>query len=154
MPKYVGRRRGAPCKLSERLSWRVPEEAMYYGLSTRRPNEGTPRKPQSGRFCNGRSFSGGQTQGPVEFPEFRPLLPAAPTREGLGGATQEGRLQVVNVQPCAGKLWGLYLGTTPWEVPRGGKHCLALPRRMRVFCRSQSSGRFGLRGGCRALSED
>ena len=75
---------------------------------------------------------------------------AAPSREGLGGCN-----------PCRKDP----LAKTPgFRVSVGGARGvgmhgasrLALPRLgVRVFCRSRSSGRFGLRcGGCRALSED
>ena len=60
--------------------WGGPTLVKKAGAPTQM--RGTPRRDQNGRFCNDRSSS--ETKA-LEFPDFRPLLPAAPTREALGG---------------------------------------------------------------------
>ena len=108
---------------------------------------------------------------PLQFPDFWPLLPSAPTHEKLGAATlvsrtgvqsnpcqEGGRLQLVKgwgAQPLSKgsvgkKLWGFRVSTFDHSVGgsrgagRHGASCLALPRLcVRILFGSGSSGSFG-----------
>ena len=126
---------------------------------------GTPQKPEVGRFCTVRSFSGSHVQGPCEFPGFPasdhrhkspklvgscafPGFPASGTAE-MEGTPKAQNLSILQSpllfrKPCPSPLWISWISGLWNAEMEGTLH----ERKICRFCRVRSFSGSHFQGRC------